>query len=156
MNYFASNLLFCRKMFNVSQTQLSSVIGKGQSTIAGWENGVSEPNVEALMKISDFFAIPIDHMIRTNLPELGIPAFKKLVKDEEKLHLLEERIANPKHTKRKKPPIPYPFNNAISIVGEPGPDVSRASAMKVLKVIDGKLDQLLNITKKKAPKKSGK
>jgi transcriptional regulator with XRE-family HTH domain len=154
MNYFASNLLFCRKMFNVSQTQLSSVIGKGQSTVAGWENSVSEPNVEALMKISDFFAISIDDLIRTNFAELGTTSFKKLVKDEARLSLLEERIANSKKNKRQKPPIPYPFNNVSSIVGEPDP--SRATTMKVLKTIDGKLDQLLNITQKQATKKMKK
>ena len=156
MNYFASNLLFCRKMFDVSQTQVSSVIGKGQSTIAGWENGVSEPNVEALIKISEFFAIPIDDMIKTNLPELSLTAFKKLVKDEARLRLLESRITNSKLNKRQKPPIPYPFNNTISIASEPDPGISRASAMRVLKVIDEKLDQLLNMSKKRSPKKAKK
>lgn len=156
MNHFAANLIFCRKAFHVSQTQLSTIIGKGQSTVAGWENGVSEPNVETLMKISEFFAISVDDMIKVNFSALDLPAFKRLVKDETKLKVLEDRMADQKlKNRRQKPPIPYPFNNAVSTVEEPDPVMTRAT-MKILKTIDGKIDELLSLTKKQPAKVSKK
>ena len=148
MNYFAANLTFCRKAFDISQTQLSSVIGKGQSTIAGWENGVSEPNVDALMKISSFFAISVDDLIKVDFQGLHLRSFKALVRDETKLKVLEDRLANKMNTsRRQKPPIPYPFNNLVSPVDEPVPTPSR-STMKILKGIDEKIDELLSLTKR--------
>lgn len=156
MNFFAANLAFCRKAFDISQTQLSSVIGKGQSTIAGWENGVSEPNVDALMKISSFFAISVDDMIKVDFQGLNLRSFKALVRDETKLKVLEDRLANKKNSnRRQKPPIPYPLNNLVSPVDEPVPTISR-STMKILKGIDEKIDELLSLTKRQGSKTAKK
>ena len=156
MNYFAANLAFCRKAFDVSQTQLSSVIGRGQSTIAGWENGVSEPNVEALMKISGFFAISVDDLIKVDFSELDQRAFKGLVKDDTKLKGLEDWMANKNaRNRRQKPPIPYPFDNVVTTVDESDPMLSR-STMKILKVINGKIDELLSLTKRQGSKTAKK
>lgn len=149
MNYFSANLVFCRKAFHVSQSELSVIIGKGQSTVAGWENGVSEPNVETLLKISEFFAISVDDLIRTDFTSIDLHAFKKLVKDEEKLKTLEESLARNKYRNNKRNPRPYQFNNTISAVEEPDP-TSLRSTLKMLKTIDGKIDELISLAKKKS------
>jgi transcriptional regulator with XRE-family HTH domain len=67
MNYFAKNLTYCRKAFGITQAELGIKLTKSQSTVAGWENKVSEPNVESLLKFSEIFGISIDHLIKTDL-----------------------------------------------------------------------------------------
>src|SRR5688500_10568206 len=67
MNYFAKNLTYCRKTFGITQSELAIRLEKSQSTVAGWENKISEPNVESLIKFSQIFGISIDHLTKTDL-----------------------------------------------------------------------------------------
>ena len=95
-------------------------------------------------------------MIKVDFQGLNLRSFKALVRDETKLKVLEDRLANKKNTsRRQKPPIPYPFNNLVSPVDEPVPTLSR-STMKILKGIDEKIDELLSLTKRQGSKTAKK
>lgn len=56
-NRFADNLKFLRKNDCVSQSHLALHMNKGQTTIANWENGNSEPSLDELIELSNFFDI---------------------------------------------------------------------------------------------------
>jgi transcriptional regulator with XRE-family HTH domain len=43
------------------------MMSKGQTTIGNWENGVSEPNVEELLLLSNYFGTPVDILLKVDL-----------------------------------------------------------------------------------------
>ena len=67
MNFLGKNIRYLRKQNSQSQAGLASVIGKGQTTIGNWENGVSEPGVEELLTLSNYFDISVDILLKIDL-----------------------------------------------------------------------------------------
>lgn len=47
----------------LSQKELANLIGYGQSTVANWETATTEPNIQQLLKLSDFFSVSIDYLV---------------------------------------------------------------------------------------------
>lgn len=52
-----------RKIKNISQAELGSIIGVTGQTILNWENGIYEPSIEQLIKLSDYFNVTIDYLV---------------------------------------------------------------------------------------------
>ena len=69
MHYLGKNLRYLRKQLSKTQSEIASLIKKGQTTIGNWENGISEPNLDELLVISNFFDIPLDVLIKVDLAE---------------------------------------------------------------------------------------
>src|ERR1700744_4446361 len=69
MHYLGKNMRYLRKQLSKTQSEIASLIKKGQTTIDNWENGISEPNLDELLIISNFFDIPLDTLIRIDLAE---------------------------------------------------------------------------------------
>lgn len=67
MPVFASNLKFLRKRRSRSQDESAGALGVKRTTWSAYEQGVSEPGFETLVKISDYFKIPIDLLIKEDL-----------------------------------------------------------------------------------------
>ena len=67
MNFLGKNIRHLRKQFAQTQSELADMMKKGQTTIGNWENGVSEPNVEELLLLSNYFATPIDLLVKVDL-----------------------------------------------------------------------------------------
>ena len=64
---------YLRKQLSKTQSEIASLIKKGQTTIGNWENGISEPNLDELLIISNFFDIPLDTLIKVDLAEANSP-----------------------------------------------------------------------------------
>jgi transcriptional regulator with XRE-family HTH domain len=69
MHYLGKNMRYLRKQLSKTQSEIASLIKKGQTTIGNWENGISEPNLDELLIISNFFEIPLDTLIKIDLAE---------------------------------------------------------------------------------------
>ena len=67
MNFLGKNIRHLRRQFSQTQSGLADTMGKGQTTIGNWENGVSEPNVEELLLLSNFFGTPVDILLKVDL-----------------------------------------------------------------------------------------
>ena len=67
MHFLGKNIRHLRKQFAQTQSELADMMGKGQTTIGNWENGVSEPNVEELLLLSNYFGTPIDILVKVDL-----------------------------------------------------------------------------------------
>ncbi|HIP37278.1 MAG TPA: helix-turn-helix domain-containing protein [Crocinitomix sp.] len=61
-----NNLKALRKSKKISQEELANILGLTRSSYSGYENGVAEPNLQNLIKFSDFYKIPIDKLIKDN------------------------------------------------------------------------------------------
>jgi transcriptional regulator with XRE-family HTH domain len=76
MHFLGKNLRYLRKQSSKTQSDIASLIQKGQTTIGNWENGISEPSLSELLIISNYFDIPLDALIKTDLADMqvhGVP-----------------------------------------------------------------------------------
>lgn len=60
---FAANLRALRKSYKLKQTELAEKIGTTQRNISYWENGMTQPDIDTLARIADFFDITIDELV---------------------------------------------------------------------------------------------
>jgi transcriptional regulator with XRE-family HTH domain len=73
MHYLGKNLRYLRKQMSKTQSEIAFLIKKGQTTIGNWENGISEPNLDELLVISNFFDVSLDRLIKVDLTEAAPP-----------------------------------------------------------------------------------
>jgi len=70
-NYFSSNLRLLRRRRKRTQDELAHALGMKRPTLSGYENGVAQPAMEALVQFSEYFGIAIDTLIKVDLSGLG-------------------------------------------------------------------------------------
>lgn len=57
------NIKNLRKCENKTQTELASMLGISQSSYQSYESGLTEPNIENLKKLADFYNVSIDYLV---------------------------------------------------------------------------------------------
>jgi transcriptional regulator with XRE-family HTH domain len=67
--YLPNNLKYLRKKAGKTQDGLSSEVNIGRTTIANYEAGISEPNVETLRTIAKYFGVSLDNLLSKNLEQ---------------------------------------------------------------------------------------
>ncbi len=72
--YFSDNLRFLRKRRKRSQDETSGALGVKRTTWSAYEIGNAEPGYDMLLKIADYFKVPVDMLLRENLA--GYPESK--------------------------------------------------------------------------------
>ena len=77
MHFLGKNIRYLRKQSSVTQSELASVIGKGQTTIGNWENGISEPSLEELLVLSNYFDISLDLLVKLDLGKTNYQTERK-------------------------------------------------------------------------------
>ena len=66
---FQERLITLRKQQGLSQEQLGYALGVTRQTVSKWELGVTTPEVDKLIQLSDFFHIFIDELVGREAPE---------------------------------------------------------------------------------------
>ena len=66
---FQERLITLRKQQGLSQEQLGYALGVTRQTVSKWELGVTTPEVDKLIQLSDFFHISIDELVGREAPE---------------------------------------------------------------------------------------
>jgi len=69
--YFASNIKFLRRRRGRTQDDVASALQMKRSTLSGYENGVAQPGIEALVSFSGYFNISLDTMLKVDLTRLS-------------------------------------------------------------------------------------
>jgi len=67
MHYLGRNILYLRKKVSKSQSEIALMVKKGQTTVANWEIGRSEPSLDELIAISNIFGITVDALLKVDL-----------------------------------------------------------------------------------------
>jgi transcriptional regulator with XRE-family HTH domain len=70
--YFTSNLKLLRKRRGKTQDDLANALGMKRSTLSGYENNIAEPGIDALVKISEYFRVSIDTLLKIDLSRLTL------------------------------------------------------------------------------------
>lgn len=73
---FRQNLKYLRAKAGLNQTQLAEKLGCTRSTYRDYETGRTEPDLALIIKISDFFAVSLDKLVREDLEKLDKLAIK--------------------------------------------------------------------------------
>lgn len=63
MDTFKDRLKQLRNEKNLTQEELAKYIGTTRATLASWETGRREPDMETLRKLSDYFNVTLDWLI---------------------------------------------------------------------------------------------
>ena len=66
---FQERLITLRKQQGLSQEQLGYELGVTRQTVSKWELGVTTPEMDKLIQLSDFFHITIDELVGRGTPE---------------------------------------------------------------------------------------
>ena len=69
--YFASNIKFLRKRRGRTQDEVASVLQMKRPTLSGYENGVAQPGIEALVAFSGYYNLSLDTMLKVDISRLS-------------------------------------------------------------------------------------
>ena len=67
MNYIAKNIRHLRRLKKLSQEGLAEELNITRSRIGSYEESRSAPTIELLLKLSDYFKVPVDILLRKDL-----------------------------------------------------------------------------------------
>ena len=71
MSIFSKNLRYLRKKGNHNQDNIAVLFRKRANTIGNWENQKSEPSLNELMKLGEFFKISVEDLLHTDMENLS-------------------------------------------------------------------------------------
>lgn len=60
---FSDNLKYYRLRKGITQRELATEIGTNNTTLSNWEKGISKPDIDTIIKLSNYFGISIDELI---------------------------------------------------------------------------------------------
>jgi transcriptional regulator with XRE-family HTH domain len=72
------NLKLLRKIRKISQEELATELNLTRSSYSGYENGVAEPNLENLIRFSEYFNISLDKLVKVDLNKLSENEWEKI------------------------------------------------------------------------------
>ena len=64
-----------RKKLKLSQIEVANKIGIAQTTYSHYEIGTSEPDISTLIKLANFFKVPIDMLVERNFHNIDFAKF---------------------------------------------------------------------------------
>jgi transcriptional regulator with XRE-family HTH domain len=71
MSIFSKNLRFLRKKANYNQEDIALLFQKQANTVGNWENRKSEPSLQELIKLGEFFKIGMEDLLHADLEALS-------------------------------------------------------------------------------------
>jgi transcriptional regulator with XRE-family HTH domain len=94
MNKIAINLKELRKIQNISQESLSKKLGITRSRLGAYEEGRNEPPIELLIKLSNFFHVSVDALIRSDFSITNPTSLMKIGRNRLLLPILVDKENN--------------------------------------------------------------
>ncbi len=82
--YLSTNIKFLRKRKNFSQEEMAIALDSKRSVLNSYENNIASPPIEMAMRISDYFRISLDTLLRidlSNLPESKVGELERGLED---------------------------------------------------------------------------
>lgn len=65
--YFSVNCKILRKANDLTQAGLANLLGLQATSVSAWENGLSHPNANTLIELSNLFKVSIDDLLKKDL-----------------------------------------------------------------------------------------
>ena len=67
MNYLSKNIKFLRQKNGLTQEELAKIVEKSRVLISQWESDDREITTEDIIKLSDYFNVPMDSLVGKDL-----------------------------------------------------------------------------------------
>ena len=81
MSKISSNIRFLRQLKGLSQEQLADDLKVTRSRIGGYEEARNEPPIDMLIRLSEYFHIAIDALVRGDLKKTNLDGLMKIGKN---------------------------------------------------------------------------
>lgn len=72
----SKNLNYLRKKHKLSQQALADVMDTPRTTLGDYERGKTEPSIETLINLAQYFDVKVDDLIRTDLSHQDLEIFR--------------------------------------------------------------------------------
>ena len=83
------NLKLLRKQYGLSQQKLADILHVSQQSVYKYENNITSPDIETLIRMADYFNTSIDYLVEhTDIPH-RIEPVKETMLNEEELTLVD-------------------------------------------------------------------
>lgn len=92
------NIKTLRKQKGLSQEELSIKLNVVRQTISKWEQGLSVPDAEMLISISEVFDTPVSTLLGETIPEEKLDSLKEI---SQKLEIINLQLSQRRESKRK-------------------------------------------------------
>ncbi len=150
MNFISSNMRFLRVLAGYTQNELAQKVGTNRANIASYERGISTPNVDLLLKLSNCFNVELTDFIQVDLPRHNLNGYNKAAKNGRpnqtapNLDTSATAAATAKQEASAKQPqsMPDASHNAARSAG-----VNDASATALNGTLEGILEELESFNK---------
>jgi transcriptional regulator with XRE-family HTH domain len=76
--YFKNNIKILRRRRGRTQDDVAFALEMKRPTLSGYENGVAQPNMDALIKFSNYYGVAIDTLVKVDLGKLTESQFSQL------------------------------------------------------------------------------
>lgn len=121
----ADNIKYLRKKYHVSQQDLAEALSVARTTLGDYERGKTEPGIQGLIRIAEYFKISVDELVRIRIShqdyeiirskDLRVLAISVDKNNEDNIDLVETKaeagyldsFANPEYI-RELPKISFP------------------------------------------------
>lgn len=89
------NLKKLRKQHNLSQQKLADLLLVSQQSVYKYENGITSPDIETLIRMADYFDTSIDYLVEhTDIPHKIEPVKDTMLNEEETVLVSNYRKLN--------------------------------------------------------------
>ena len=78
MSFFGSNIKLLRKRRGRTQEELAFALEMKRPTLSGYENGVAQPGLDALIAFSRYFNVSVDTLIKVDLLQFAESQLRQL------------------------------------------------------------------------------
>ena len=92
------NIKLIRKSKGLSQEELAIKLNVVRQTISKWEQGLSVPDAEMLISLSEVFETPVSTLLGENISETKVDDLKAI---SEKLEIINLQLSQRKNERRK-------------------------------------------------------
>ena len=92
------NIKAIRQSQGLSQEELAIKLHAVRQTVSKWERGLSVPDADMLISMSEIFEIPVSTLLGENIPEAKADSLKAI---SEKLEVINLQLAERRNAQRK-------------------------------------------------------
>ena len=109
---FADNLRLLRKNNGYTQKELCTELGVALSTVAMWETGNRQPDLDTAKKIAEFFKVSVDELLRDagELDDKYLPEKDLSARITPKMKVINEDLADIRELLRTRPEVKMLFS----------------------------------------------
>lgn len=86
------NLKKLREVRKIAQKNLAEMLGVGISTVAGWERGYRNPDLEMLVKLADFYNVSVDSLLGRRDFDVKVDLDSDRMKYQSEVEKLEDEV----------------------------------------------------------------